>query len=385
MRRAGSFFNGAIEPQYLLRSQWMMIPLLLFLMGVSLSVISFSTSGQGESLSFWTTYCVKQSLFFVFGLCIYFVSIALDYNRLRNWSLGLYLLALFLLIGLFFVPALKEVHRWYRIPFLNLYFQPSDFAKITTVVCLAWYLERFKGAIHLAHYTLLAIIVGSIPAALIFKQPDLGTSVLFFPVIWSMLYLAGANKQVLRGGYFLAIVGALLIAAIFIGIIPFSKVQQYAQGFLKEYQIERLNPNTYHQSQAMAAIALGQLVGKGWGQADFSMNGWLPEPYTDAVFPAYAETFGLIGVGCLLLSFYGIIHYSYLAGVMAVNLFGRLVAVGLTTFLVAHIVINIGMMSGILPITGFSLVLISYGGSSILATMFSLGLIQSIYSRRFMF
>jgi rod shape determining protein RodA len=154
---------------------------------------------------------------------------------------------------------------------------------------------------------------------------------------------------------------------------------------LKEYQYERLNPNTYHQKASQIAIAIGGLAGTGWHKGDFSGRKWLPAAHTDSVFAAFGEEFGFVGLMFLLFLFYALIYFSFQVAAVARDLFGRLLAAGLAVYLAMHVLVNIGMMCGFLPISGVPLICVTYGGSSILTTMAALGLLQSIYSRRFMF
>jgi rod shape determining protein RodA len=177
----------------------------------------------------------------------------------------------------------------------------------------------------------------------------------------------------------------LLVALIFLGIIPHESLRPTATLFLKNYQFDRLNPATHHQKAAAIAIALGGFSGSGWRKSEFSGRGWLPAPYTDSVFPAFGEEFGLLGLSLLMVLYYALIYFSFQVTAVAKDSFGRLLSAGITVYLAMHILVNIGMMCGFLPITGVPLVLVTYGGSSILVTMMALGLLQSVYSRRFMF
>ncbi len=147
----------------------------------------------------------------------------------------------------------------------------------------------------------------------------------------------------------------------------------------------RLNPHTYHQKSAQTAIGLGGWTGSGWRKSTFTGRQWLPAPHTDSVFAAYSEEFGLVGVFFLLLFFFGLLYFSFQVTLVAKDQFGRLLSAGITTYLGAHVIMSMGMMCGYLPITGVPLILVTYGGSSILSTMTALGILQSIYSRRFMF
>ena len=172
---------------------------------------------------------------------------------------------------------------------------------------------------------------------------------------------------------------------IFLGILPHETLRPYATKVLKDYQFDRLNPATHHQKAATTAIALGGLTGTGWRKSEFSGRGWLPAPYTDSVFPSFGEEFGLLGLLLLMVLYYALIYFSFQVTAVAKDPFGRLLSAGVTVYLAMHILVNIGMMCGFLPITGVPLILVTYGGSSILSTMMALGILQSIYSRRFMF
>jgi len=127
------------------------------------------------------------------------------------------------------------------------------------------------------------------------------------------------------------------------------------------------------------------MTGTGWRKSEYTSGGWLPASYTDSVFPAFGEEFGFLGLLFLLALFYSLIYFSFQVAAVAKDPFGRLLSAGIAVYLAMHILMNIGMMSGFLPITGVPLVLVTYGGSSILSTMTALGILQSIYSRRFMF
>src|SRR5205085_9411689 len=151
------------------------------------------------------------------------------------------------------------------------------------------------------------------------------------------------------------------------------------------YQFDRLDPATHHQKAAATAIAIGGITGVGWRNSEYTGRGWLPAPYTDSVFPAFGEEFGFLGMLLSVVLYYALIYFSFKLTALAKDPFGRLLSAGVAVYLAMHIIVNIGMMCGFLPITGVPLVLVTYGGSSVLATMMALGLLQSIYSRRFMF
>lgn len=319
------------------------------------------------------------------GWGVFFVFVVLDYNKLREWTWVLYGLMILSLVGLFFTDSVQRVHRWYKIPFIGFSFQPSEFAKLIVVIALSWFLERNKAHAASIKTVLKACIIVGIPFLLILKQPDLGTALVLYPITLVMFYFGGFNKTFIRlmaGGGALMI---FLVALIFLKIVPHEELRPTATLFLKDYQFDRLDPDTHHQKAAQIAIGVGGLAGTGFRKSEFTGGGWLPAPYTDSVFPAFGEEFGLLGLLFLLSLFYMLLYLSFQAALVAKDQFGSLLAAGVTVYLAMHIIVNIGMMTGFLPITGVPLVLVTYGGSSVFSTMMALGILQSIYVRRFMF
>lgn len=369
------------------RLDWRVIILLNLLMVISLLVISSTTMelnelGEGPVL---TKSALTQLQWFGLGWGVYFLFALLDYRRIREWTWILYLLMIISLVGLFFTSSVQSVHRWYRIPLVGIGFQPSEYAKLVMVIALSWFLEFKSRTILSWKTTLQALLIFFIPFLLILKQPDLGSAFVLFPTSLVMFYFGGVRRRVVVGMSILCVMALAVSALFFLNIIPHDKMRPAFTTVLKEYQYERLNPDTYHQKAAKTAIAIGGLTGTGWRKSEFTGRGWLPAAHTDSVFPAFAEEFGLIGVLALLALFFGLIYFSFQVTLFAKDRFGRLLAAGIAAYLALHVLINIGMMSGFLPITGVPLVLITYGGSSLLATMMGLGMLQSIYIRRFMF
>ncbi|CUI15803.1 Septum-peptidoglycan biosynthetic protein [Candidatus Protochlamydia naegleriophila] len=376
------------SPRYLTRLDFRVIPVIISLMVISLLVVSSFTmdpsSDHTEEL-FLTPVVRSQIQWFAIGLAVYLFFAGFDYNKLREWTWILYVIVLLSLIGLFFTDSIQRVHRWYRIPFINISFQPSEYAKFVVVVTLSWFLERRRsdaGSWSTAFYA--GIIVG-IPFILILKQPDLGTALVLFPITLVMFYFGDLRPSIVKAMTIGGGLGLFLVAIIFLGILPHETLRPYATKVLKDYQFDRLDPATHHQKAAATAIALGGLTGTGWRKSEFSGRGWLPAPYTDSVYPAFGEEFGFIGLLLLMVLYYALIYFSFQVSAVAKDPFGRLLSAGVTVYLAMHILVNIGMMCGFLPITGVPLVLVTYGGSSILSTMMALGILQSIYSRRFMF
>lgn len=374
--------------QHLSRIDFRVIPVMLALMGVSLLVISsHSVEGTSDILdaSFFTPIVKQQIQRFAIGWGVFFLAAGFDYNKLREWTWILYALMLLSLIGLFFTDAIQRVHRWYRIPLIGISIQPSEAAKLIVVIALSWFLEQRKMSASQWNTAFVGSIIVGIPFILILKQPDLGTALVLFPITLVMFYFGDVYPPMVKVMTWLGGVGVFCVALIFLGIVSHEDIKPYATVVLKDYQFDRLNPSTHHQKAAAMAIALGGLTGTGWRKSEYTGGGWLPTPYTDSVFPAFGEEYGLIGLVFLMAIFYALIYFSFQVTAVAKDHFGRLLSAGITVYLAMHIIVNIGMMCGFFPITGVPLVLVSYGGTSIWATMAALGILQSIYSRRFMF
>ena len=367
------------------RIDYRLVLILGALMSISLLVISSTTTEMHELewSSIFTPYVKKQLQFFAAGWGLFFLLSQFDYCKLREWTWILYGVMIVLLVGLFFVPSIQNVHRWYRLG--SFTFQPSEYAKLIVVVALSWFLEKNgdKARSRMTAWGAFGIV--GLPFLLILKQPDLGTALVLFPIALVIFYFGGIKKRILATMASCALVGLACVSLVFLGLISHESLRPVATKILKDYQYERFNPNTYHQKAAITAIALGGMTGTGWHKSAYTKRQWLPAAHTDSVFPAFAEEFGMLGVIGLLSLFFGLIYVSFQVTAVAKDRFGRLLSAGIAIYLAMHIMVNLGMMTGFLPITGVPLVMVSYGGSSILATMGALGILQSIYSRRFTF
>lgn len=374
--------------RYLYLMDFRIIPVMLGLMLMSLLIVSSFTidlSPDAIEETFFTPETKKQLRWFALGFLVYFIVAGFDYNKLREWTWILYGGIILLLLGLFFTQSIQNVHRWYKIPFLNASFQPSECAKLIVVITLSWFLERKQAVAASWRTAFFGGLIAGIPFVFILKQPDLGTALVLFPITLIMFYFGGVRPVVVKFMTGIAAAALLVVASLFLNIVSHEEIRPYATKVLKDYQFDRLDPNTHHQKAAATAIALGGFFGQGWRSSQFTGGGWLPASYTDSVFPAFGEEFGFFGLFLMLVFFYALIYFSFQVTAVASNQFGRLLSAGISAYLAIHILVNIGMMIGFLPITGVPLVLVTYGGSSIMATMIALGILQSIYSRRFRF
>ncbi len=361
---------------------------ILLLMIVSLLVVASGAAPRGALALkeiLLEPYVKKQVEFFALSFVIFLFFAGFDYHKLREWTWILYLLMIAALVGLFFMGTIARVHRWYRIPLIGMSFQPSEYAKLVVVLALSWFLERRKERAGEFSTALIALVIVGIPFLLILKQPDLGSAMVLYPIVLVMFYFGGVHPFLVKAMTWL---GALLLAVValfFLEVVPHEEFRPMATKVLKDYQYERLKPNQHHQKASQTAIALGGVTGTGWRQSEFTGGGWLPAPYTDSVFAAFGEEFGAVGLLFILALYWALLYFSFQVTSVAKDSFGQLLAAGISVYIAMHVLVNMGMMCGFLPITGVPLLLITYGGSSILSTMIALGILQSIYSRRFMF
>ncbi|MCH9811249.1 FtsW/RodA/SpoVE family cell cycle protein [bacterium] len=373
------------EPKYLRRIDLRLLLVVVLLMCASILVILATTQPENAEGLVFTRLCKNQLRAFGLGLFVFFFLACFDYRKLRGYTWFFYVGTIFLLLGLFFVSPIHNVRRWYRLPFLPFDLQPSEIAKLVVVITLSWYLERNMERVKKFSTFLKGSLIVFIPFALILKQPDLGTALVLCPIALAMFYIGGIDGRILRGLSFFGLAIMSLVLSIYMGVFSHDDLRPVFTKVMKEYQYERLNPNTFHQKAGQTAIGLGGYLGSGFLKSEYTGNKFLPYGYTDSVFPAFAEEFGLVGGVLLLLLFFSLIYFSFQVTGVARDYFGRLLASGIAIYIAMHVIVNIGMMCGFLPITGVPLILITYGGSSVLATFVALGLLQSIYARRFTF
>jgi len=341
--------------------------IILILLGL---VTIFSTSYSTAGIDFLNF--KKQLAFSIIGIGLLMAVGFFDYRALKNYTGVLYLFALFILAAvLFFGSQTRGMTGWFDFGFFK--FQPVEFAKIIIIVILAKYLSRAD--ISILRKIITSGIYMSAPVFLIMRQPDLGDSLTIIFIWFSMLAVSGIKRN------HVAII-LLLSLIVFAGSWSFT---------LKEYQKDRIinfiNPQSdplgsgYNVIQSMIAIGSGGIWGKGLGHGSQSQLNFLPEKHTDFIFAVVAEEMGFIGV-LLVLTLFGIIfHRLFAIAVEAQDNFGKLLALGTLFMLVFHVVVNIGMNMGIMPVTGIPLPFISYGGSSLISFLIMMGIAQNVYAK----
>lgn len=346
--------------------------LILLICGVASVGFAMLYSAGGGNLDPWAS---RQMLRFGIGMTGLLITALIDIRLWVRAAYPFYFAVLALLIGVEIMGVVgMGAQRWIDLGFMQL--QPSELMKVAIVLALARYFHGLAlEDVHRPANLLIPAGLILLPAALVMRQPDLGTAMTLCLVGGAIFFLAGV-----RLWKFVAVLAAGVAA------VPI------AWQFLREYQKNRiltfLNPETdplgagYHILQSKIALGSGGLFGKGFLQGTQSHLNFLPEKQTDFIFTVLAEEFGLIGGLGLLTLFALLLLYGTVIGLRSRSHFGRLLALGLSFNLFVYVFINIGMVMGLLPVVGVPLPLISYGGTAMLTVLFGFGLIISVFVHR---
>ena len=339
---------------------------LLLLCLIGLAVLYSATSGEMAAIT-------RQSIRFAVGFLALLILAQIPVKELSRWSPWLYLIGIGLLLVVMFVGySGKGAQRWLDLGFMR--FQPSELLKIFLPMTVAWYFSE-KPMPPTLMQIFVALIIIAIPSALVLRQPDLGTALLIAFGGICVIFLAGVTWRWL-----------MIFAGFAIASLPLLWFN------LHDYQRQRvltmLNPESdplgtgYHIIQSKIAIGSGGVYGKGWLNGTQSQLDFVPERSTDFIFAVFSEEFGFMGV-VLLLFVYGLIVLRGLSiAARAQDTYSRLLAGGLSLSFFAYFLVNIGMVSGLLPVVGVPLPLISYGGTSAVTILAAFGILMSIHSHR---
>ncbi len=359
--------------RYIRNLDWILILTVFLLTGVGLVLIASAT--HTEALRTGVNYFVqRQGLFLAVDVLLVILLLRLDYHVLKQVALPLYVITLILLLGvMFFGHSSMGAQRWIRLG--PVIFQPSEFSKVFIIVCLAAFLDKQAGSLeHWKEYLPAGLFLLA-PFVLVLRQPDLGTALVFGAIGFSMFWVCGFKTR------WIAWMTGVLIC-----------LSPLIWHFLHEYQRNRirvfLNPELdpfgagYHVIQSKIAIGSGLLLGKGWMQGTQSQLNFLPENHTDFIFAVAGEEFGFIGAVVILLLYLILIWRGLTIALNAEDRFGMLLATGITGMYLFHVLVNIGMTAGIMPVTGVPLPFLSYGVSSLTTNMLLAGLLLNINLRK---
>ena len=315
----------------------------------------------------------RQGIFALINVAIAVFLMNFDYKMLQGYGNKIYIFNLIMLLAVMFVgQSALGAQRWIQLGPVSI--QPSEFSKIIMIIALANLLKDKIGKLNTFSDLLpIAAYVG-LPFLLVLKQPDLGTSLVFMAIFFGMIFACGINLKLLAG-----IFGAG------VAMMPI------LWHFLKDYQKMRImvfmDPNVdplgsgYHIIQSKIAIGSGMLFGKGLFEGTQSQLNFLPENHTDFIFAVVGEELGFVGAAFLLILYLIVLWRGIQIAKQAQDSFGMLMAVGITSMLAFHVLVNVGMTAGIMPVTGIPLPFMSYGVSALTTNIFAITILLNIYMR----
>ncbi|MDA8363488.1 MAG: rod shape-determining protein RodA [Gammaproteobacteria bacterium] len=344
-------------------------PLFLALCLLSVIGIFVLYSASGES----TALVVRHALRLALGFAVLVGFAQIRPETLRRWSPYIFAIGLALLVAVLVVGSVRlGARRWLNLGLFR--FQPSEIMKLGMPMMLAWYFAR-EPLPPKTRSIALGGAISLLPILLVAKQPDLGTAALILGSVLAVLFLAGMSWR--------SILTVVVIAGMAAPLL-WAHLHQYQ----KQRIITLLNPSSdplgagYHTIQSMIAVGSGGFFGKGWLKSSQARLDFLPESSTDFIFAVFAEEFGFLGILMLCCLYLFVLGRSLLIAFYAQDTYARLLAGGLALTFFMYFFVNIGMVSGILPVVGVPLPLISYGGSATVTLMAAFGMLMSIHTHR---
>ena len=352
---------------------WTLLVLVLSICAIG--ILNIYSAGYAASERQFPFY-LKQIQWIALGLLIMMVIFFIDYRLIIKGAYVIYGISVVLLALVYIYGyTMHGSQRW--LAFGGFIFQPSELMKLTIIIALARYFDDHKSN---EPYKLKELFVPFLiviaPFLLILKQPDLGTALIIMIIFASIIFFVGVNWK----SFLIVLAGGLIL-------IPIGWL------FLKDYQKERLisffNPENdplgagYHIIQSMIAVGSGGFFGKGFLNGSQTQLKFLPEQQTDFVFSVFAEEWGFIGGMVLIIMFISLILWGLKIALHARDLLGTIIAFGITALISWEVIINIGMVLGILPVVGIPLPFLSYGGSAMVSLMTAMGLLMNINVRKF--
>ena len=335
-------------------------------------VMVFSASAVMAKERYGSAYefLLKQLVWAVAGLAAMFVAMRIDYKRLKSPAFVFVMLGFttLLLISVFFLDRTHGTHRWFRLGPLS--FQPSELAKPALIFFLAWFLENKTKAMDDVRNTLLPAVAPTVVfLGLIVFQPDLGTSIACAGITACMLFVAGIRMRYFGYAF------AAAIPALYVLIFHVAWRRDRILAFLNPYADRQ--KTGFHIIQSLIAVGTGGITGTGLMEGKQKLF-YLPEPHTDFIFAVTAEELGLLGAMCVVTLFAIFLWRGMRASWRTEDMFGRYLAVGITSMVVLQAFINISVVLGMMPTKGIPLPLVSYGGSSLFVTLACVGVLLNI-------
>ena len=348
----------------------LMMVFLIFAVGIA----TIYSATKSRNLPIAESFLFRQVSWMGIGVVLLAITISISYQRFIDiayivYGINVILLALVLILG----HARLGAQRWFSIA--GFAFQPSEFIKLSLILALSNYVAEKKDSMsELRNMTVPLILLG-IPFLLVLLQPDLGTALLLVPIFFTIMVVSGARLKYLG----MMILTGLAALPVF-------------WHFLRDYQRQRLlvfiDPNVdplgagYTIIQSKIAVGSGGLFGKGWLSGTQNQLNFLPERHTDFIFSVIGEEWGFLGAIVLLLIYFFIVKRAFNIAALTSDLYGKTIASGIAVMIGLQVVINIAMTIGLMPVVGIPLPLVSYGGSSLIATVIAIGLLVNVGMRR---
>lgn len=351
-------------------------PLLLFVLCICVLGVMQIYSATMSSKFADAHMHIKQIWYIVGGLVFMLLVSLINYEALLDSVHWMYVAGVVSLVAvLVFGQKYLGARRWIRLPD-GIHFQPSEWVKLILILAMAKYFSDMRGRDASIGDIFKAGLLGGVPMLLVLAQPDLGTALTYIPILVMGLFLGGLQVKHVAA---ILVIGSVLAVPAYRHLKPFQRAR------LTSF----LNPAAdalgrgYQGEQSKIAVGAGGITGKGLGKGSQTQNSFLPIPQTDFIFAAFSEEHGFVGaVGLLLLYFIVLMRLIHNAQT-APDRAGAIVILGVVAVLTFHILVNVGMVIGLMPITGIPLPLMSYGGSSLLFTFLALGIVMNIRMRRF--
>ena len=351
---------------------WVLLAFVLLICGIGVFEI-FSATRQTKFIGFQT----KQVYWIIGGLILMFLSSVINYQALLENVHWLYIASIVSLLAVAAVGTrVLGAKRWIKLPG-GQHFQPSEWIKLVLILALAKYFSDLAGRDVGWRDIAKAFMIVGVPMALVLKQPDLGTSLTYVPVLICALFLGGIK---FKHAITILLLGTIMIYPVWRwGLKPYQKQR------LTSFSEPEADPrgSGYQIQQSLIAVGSGGLTGKGTLKGSQTQGAFIPIPYTDFIFAAYAEEHGFMGAIAILLLYFIVLMRLVHNAQTAPDRAGTFVVMGVVAVLTFHILVNVGMVVGFMPVTGIPLPLMSYGGSSVLFTFLALGLVMNIRMRRF--
>ena len=345
-----------------------LLGLIIILFFVGLAALYSISNGDFNS---WP---LKHSQRFILGLIIFFLVIFFDLRLIFGYAYVIFFLSIISLVVIpFFGIESNGATRWINIAGISL--QPSEFVKYTLILALAKYFHSINNDSSFIKTLIIPLIITIVPVLLVITQPDLGTALIILLGGISLFWISGLNYK-----YF--------IVGVFSILCSLPVLWQYLKDYQKDRVLTFFNPerdplgNGYHIMQSKIALGSGGIFGKGYMEGTQSHLNFLPEMQTDFIFTMLGEEFGFIGTLLLLLIYGALIMISIRLALKSRSLFSKYLSLGVCNVFFIYVFVNIGMVTGLLPVVGVPLPFISYGGSSMLAVMFGFGLLMNCYINR---